>query len=126
MLRGACLMSAGGSSWYLAARSLSSTPSLPTEITPARIPCFKTSWKSPTDMRIPTLKFKMMFESNPLKSGILVRRLAVALRKPAGSQAARQPGEFQRDSQAGQLGETQPHQTQTLITLIIISILILI
>ena len=31
------------------------------------------------DMRIPPLKFNTMLESNPLKSIILVRRLAVCL-----------------------------------------------
>ena len=31
----------------------------------------------PTDMRIPLLEIKIMLESNPLKSRILVRRLAV-------------------------------------------------
>ena len=33
--------------------------------------------ESPMDMRIPPLNIKIMFESNPPKSGILVRRSAV-------------------------------------------------
>ena len=38
------------------------------------------SGKTPMDMRIPPLKTKIMLESNPLKSRILVRRLAVLQR----------------------------------------------
>ena len=35
------------------------------------------------DMRIPPLKLKIMFESNPLEFRILARRLAVALQQHA-------------------------------------------
>ena len=58
------------------------TPYLPTEIIPAKI-CWrwpKISGEIPMDMRIPPLKIQIMLESNPLKSRILVRRLAVPLR----------------------------------------------
>ena len=34
-------------------------------------------WKFPTDMKIPPLNIKIMLESSPLKSRIVVRRLAV-------------------------------------------------
>ena len=50
--------------------------SLPTNITPAKIRLLRFYWKFPMDMRIPPLTIKIMLEANPLKSGILVRRLA--------------------------------------------------
>ena len=53
------------------------TPNLPTKISPAKIRRLKLSGKSPVDMRMKPLKLKIMFESNPLKSRILVRRSAV-------------------------------------------------
>ena len=54
------------------------TPNLPTKITSAKIRWLKLSGKVPMDMRIPPLRIKILLESNPLKSIILVRRLAVA------------------------------------------------
>ena len=53
------------------------TPNLPTKIIPAKIRCLRLTGKSPTDLRIPPHEVKILLESNPLKSGILVRRLAV-------------------------------------------------
>ena len=47
------------------------TPNLPTKIMPAKIPRLIISWKSPMDMNIPTLTFKILLESNSLKSRIL-------------------------------------------------------
>ena len=55
----------------------SSTPNLPTNIIPTKIARLKLSGKSPTDMRIQPLIFKIMLESNPLKSIMLVGRLGV-------------------------------------------------
>ena len=54
----------------------SSSPNLPTNITPTKIAWLKLSGKFPMDMRIPPLRVKIMLESNPLKSRILVGRLA--------------------------------------------------
>ena len=58
-------------------RHLQSTLNLPTNITPANIAWVKLWGKFPMGMRIPPLEFKIMLESNPLKSRILVGRLAV-------------------------------------------------
>ena len=52
------------------------TPNLPTKIIPAKIRWLKLPGKSPMDMRIPPLKLKILLESSPLKSRILVRRSA--------------------------------------------------
>ena len=52
-------------------------PNLPTEIIPAKIRWLKISGEFPLDMRTPPLKSKMLLESNPLKSRIVVRRLGV-------------------------------------------------
>ena len=71
-----CLFLLPVSSPFLGTRP-KGTPSLPTKIIPAKIPWLKISGKSPMDMRIPPLKIKIMLDSNPLKSRILVRRLAV-------------------------------------------------
>ena len=54
------------------------TPDLPTNIIPTKIRRLKTSAKLSLDMRIPPLNFKILLESAPLKSRILVRRLASA------------------------------------------------
>ena len=54
-----------------------STPNLPTKNLPTKIAGLKLSGKFPLDMRIPPLKIKNMLESTPLKSRILVWRLAV-------------------------------------------------
>ena len=51
-------------------------PNLP-EI-PAKTCLLKASGKFHMDMKIPTLNIKILLESNPLKSRILVRRLAVS------------------------------------------------
>ena len=53
------------------------TPNLPTNIIPTNIAWLKLSGKCPMDMRIPPLWIKIMLESNPLKSTILVGRLGV-------------------------------------------------
>ena len=55
----------------------SRTPNLPTKIIPTKIRGLKTSGKLPMDMWIPPPKIKILLESNPLKSRILVLRLAV-------------------------------------------------
>ena len=65
-----------------------STPNLPTKITPTKICWLRISMKFPMDMRIPPLEFKIMFESNPLTSKILVRRLAVSRFVPGGAMGA--------------------------------------
>ena len=53
------------------------TPSLPAKTVPTKIAWLKVSEQFPVDMRIPTLKIKTLLESNPLKSRISARRLAV-------------------------------------------------
>ena len=53
------------------------TPNLPTKIIPTKIAGLKLSGKLPMGLGIPPLRIKIMIESNPLKSIILVRRLAV-------------------------------------------------
>ena len=50
-----------------------STPNLPTNIIPTNIAWLKLSGKSPMDMGIPPIKFKIMLESNPLKPTMLPR-----------------------------------------------------
>ena len=52
-------------------------PNLPAKIIPAKIRRLKLSGRFPMDMRIPPLKIKILLESEPLKSRILVERLAV-------------------------------------------------
>ena len=54
-----------------------SAPNFPTKIIHAKIRWLNMFGKSPMDMRIPPLSIKIMLESDPLKSRILVRRLAV-------------------------------------------------
>ena len=56
---------------------LSHTPNLPTNITPTNIAWLRLSGKFPMDMRIIPLRIKIMFESNSLKSTMLVGRLGV-------------------------------------------------
>ena len=53
------------------------TPNLPTKITPTMIAWLKLSRKFPMGLRIPPLRIKILLESKPLKSSILVRRLAI-------------------------------------------------
>ena len=53
------------------------TPNLPAKIVPTKTPWLKLSGRFPMDLRIPPLKLKILLESSPLKSRILVRRLAV-------------------------------------------------
>ena len=55
----------------------SSAPSLPAKIIPAKIARLKLSGKFPMGLGIPPLKSKIRLESDPLKSRILVPRLAV-------------------------------------------------
>ena len=57
--------------------SRASVPNLPTKTFPIKIAWLELlSLRTWPDTRIPTLNIKIMFESNPPKSGILVRRLA--------------------------------------------------
>ena len=56
---------------------MSNTPNLPTNIIPTKIAWLKLSWKFPTGQGISPLKIKIMLESDPLKSIMLVRRLGV-------------------------------------------------
>ena len=67
---------------YLAARKLTlgSKSNLPTKIVPAKIAWLKLSGKFPLGLGIPPLQIQIMLESNPLRSRILVRRLAVTPR----------------------------------------------
>ena len=55
------------------------TPNLPTKIIPAKICWLKKSGRSPMDLRIPPFQIKSTLESNPPKSRVSVRRLAVQL-----------------------------------------------
>ena len=59
------------------------TPNLPTNIVPTNIARVKLSGRLPMDMRIPPLQIKIMLESNPLKSKLLIGGLGV--RKMAAS-----------------------------------------
>ena len=54
-----------------------SRPDIPAKNLPTKIARLKLSGKCPMGMRIPPLKLKIMLESSPLKSRVLVRRLAV-------------------------------------------------
>ena len=49
------------------------TPNLPTKIIPVKICRLGIITRIPMDMRIPPLKIKILLESNPLKSRILVQ-----------------------------------------------------
>ena len=53
------------------------TPNLPAKIVPTKIVRLKLSGKLPVDVRIPPRKIQIPLESNPSKSRISVRRLAV-------------------------------------------------
>ena len=53
------------------------TPNLHTNIIPTNIARLKLSGKFPMGLEIPPLRIKITLESNPLKSTMLVRRLAV-------------------------------------------------
>ena len=53
------------------------SPNLPTNITSANIARLKFSGRSPMGLGIPPLMINIMLESNPLKSTMLVRKLAV-------------------------------------------------
>ena len=52
---------------------------------PTKICWLNISGKFPVGMRIPPLRVKIMFESNPLKSRILVGRLALRMQVAAGA-----------------------------------------
>ena len=56
---------------------LATAPDLPTKIIPAKIRRLKHLGNFPIDLGISPLEFKIVLESNPLKSRILVWRLAV-------------------------------------------------
>ena len=59
--------------------SLPPTPSLPTNISPTKLAWLKLSGKFPMGLEIPPLNVKIVLESNPLKSIMLVGRLGVHL-----------------------------------------------
>ena len=59
-----------------------STPNLPTKIIPTKIRWVNIYGKFPMDMRIPPLEIQVMLEPNPLRSRVLVRRLAVTRNAP--------------------------------------------
>ena len=61
-------------------------PNLPTETIPAKIRGRRASGKSPVDVRIPPLELKILIESKPPESGILVRR--IGRRRPRGGKTA--------------------------------------
>ena len=52
-------------------------PNLPSKMMPTKIAWFKSSGEFPMGLGIPPFMIKILLESNPLKSRILVRRLAV-------------------------------------------------
>ena len=54
------------------------TPNPPTNIIPTKIARLELSGRFPRGMRIPPLNIKMMLDSSPRKSIMLVRRLAVS------------------------------------------------
>ena len=58
-------------------RDIGTTPNLPHKVIPTKICRLRFSRKIPKYMRIPPLNVKIMIESSPLKSRILIRRLAV-------------------------------------------------
>ena len=62
---------------------VSGTPNLPTSTIPTNIAWLKLSGKSPMGLGIPPLRIKIMLESNPLKSTMLVGRLG--LLSPTGT-----------------------------------------
>ena len=69
------------------ALGLPGTPNLPTKIIPTKIPWLNISREFPMNIRIPPLWIKILLESNPPKSRILVRRLAVRGSRRRGSTA---------------------------------------
>ena len=73
------LWSAIQGGWLLAVWLFDSdfTPSLPTKIIPTKIVGLKLAGRFPVDLGFPPLQIKTMLEANPLRSRILVRRLAV-------------------------------------------------
>ena len=58
--------------------AIMSTPNLPTNIVPTNIAWLKLSGASPMGLGISPLKFKIVLESNPLKSKLLIGGLGVA------------------------------------------------
>ena len=71
----ACMQTCGSRETETFGRS--DAPSPPTNITPTNIARLKLSGKFPMDMRIPPLGIKIVLESDPLKSIMLVGRLGV-------------------------------------------------
>ena len=71
LLRYARLWAVGGRGTARRAR-----PNLPAKIVPAKITRLGPSRELPADVGIPPLNFKTPLESNPLKSGVSVWRLA--------------------------------------------------
>ena len=66
--------------YYIIVPSILLAHNLPTKIIPAKIAWRKHSGKFPLDMRIPPLEAKALLESDPLKSRLLVQRLAAEYR----------------------------------------------
>ena len=62
------------------------TPNPPTNIVPTNIARVKLSGKSPMGLGIPPLRIKIMLESNPLKSTMLIGRLGVVSESMVKSQ----------------------------------------
>ena len=89
---------------YKPDRQKENTPNLPTNITPTKIAWLKLSGKFPMGLGIPPLNIKIMLESNPLKSVMLVRRLAVqpspqasdepSLKEPVWQPSSAQPSRW--------------------------------
>ena len=89
------------------------TPNLPANIIPTEICWLKLSGTFPMGLGIPPLKLKIMLESNPLRSRILVRRLAVPpeerrirgrLENPAGWLCGTLRASCQLTSRGNQIG----------------------
>ena len=81
------------------------TPNLPTNTIAAKIAWLKLSGESPNGMRIPPLRIKVMLESNPLKSIMLVPKLAVL--RPTG---VRQKYEIETCSVLRSCEQVQPQR----------------
>ena len=72
-------------------REATCTPNLSTGIIPTKIAWLKLSGNFPMGLGVPPLKLKILLESNPLKSRILVRRLAVWHHTPLANLSRRLP-----------------------------------
>ena len=70
-----------GPIWGMKWQAKAGTPNLPTNIIPTNIALVKLSGESPMGLGIPFIKSKMVLESNPLKSTMLMRRLDVTRKR---------------------------------------------